>query len=122
MQKYFVVQGLAAGQNVYVVSERARQFLEECMWLPGGNASTATSPSHGPSTTPAEDEEDENAKKHDAKIKIAWRYEQMKQFQTTVSSSTQYVVSSGSTRRLLLMLILTMRRLDLQMIFVECST
>jgi elongator complex protein 4 len=88
VQKYFISQGLAVGQNVCVVNEKARDFLEGCMWLPEPNNNT---PSAHPAA--AEDEDDETTKKHDDKIKIAWRYEQMKQFQTTVSSSNQYVVS-----------------------------
>ncbi|KAI0094634.1 Elongator complex protein 4 [Irpex rosettiformis] len=86
VQKYFVVQGLAAGQAVCVINEGARSFLEGCMWLPGANSLPASINSAGPGR---EDEEDESSQKHDAKIKIAWRYEQMKQFQTSVSSSTQ---------------------------------
>ncbi|KAI0702524.1 Elongator complex protein 4 [Cytidiella melzeri] len=87
VQKYFVAQGLAAGQNVCIISERAKDFLDGCMWLPGSNNSISAGTSTF--TTGAEDEEEETAKNHDAKIKIAWRYEQMKQFQTTVSSSNQ---------------------------------
>ena len=61
------------------------------MWLPAGSGAGAASSSLSPMKN--DDEEDEAAHKHDATIKIAWRYEQMKQFQTTVPSSTQYVVS-----------------------------
>jgi hypothetical protein len=46
--------------------------------------------SHPGNTSPRfEDEEEEP--QLDQKIKIAWRYDQMKKFQTTVSSSTPYV-------------------------------
>ena len=105
VQKYFVAQGLATGQSVCVVNEKARDFVEGCMWLPGANAHVGTTVANGPSGSAADEEEDENAQKHDAKIKIAWRYEQMKQFQTTVSSSNQYVVSSISAYEQLFMLI-----------------
>ena len=58
------------------------------MWIPGAIAHGA-----GPSTALQKEEEDEEkAGEEDAKIKIAWRYEQMKQFQTTVPSSNQYVL------------------------------
>lgn len=40
-----------------------------------------------------EDGDDDKATQHDDKIKIAWRYEQMKKFQTTVPSSNAYVSS-----------------------------
>ena len=91
--KYFASQGLACGQRVCVVDARPDTFLSECMWLPGSSG-TASAPSGVPTQAPptaAEDEEDERASEHDTKIKIAWRYEQMKQFQTTVQSPSQYV-------------------------------
>jgi elongator complex protein 4 len=54
------------------------------MWTPGNFTST-------PSGVPT-DEDDEVANQREDKIKIAWRYEQMKRFQTTIpSSSTPYV-------------------------------
>lgn len=84
VQKYFISQGLVSGHKLCVVDDDARDILAECMWVPGGAPSA--------STNAAEDEEDEKAAQHDTKIKIAWRYEQMKQFQTTVPTSNQYVV------------------------------
>ncbi|KAI0375352.1 PAXNEB-domain-containing protein [Pilatotrama ljubarskyi] len=88
--KYFAAQGLACGQRVCVVDPRAESFLAECMWIPGSStpAQPQTSAASAQSIA-ADDEEDERASEHDTKIKIAWRYEQMKQFQTTVSSSSQ---------------------------------
>ncbi|KAI0673486.1 PAXNEB-domain-containing protein [Trametes maxima] len=91
--KYFAAQGLACGQRVCVVDPRAESFLGECMWTPG-NYTTGMPALSGDRVAPsnsatADDEEDERASDHDTKIKIAWRYEQMKQFQTTVSSSSQ---------------------------------
>jgi elongator complex protein 4 len=85
VQKYFVSQGLTCGQRVCVVDNYAQEFVQECMWLPGGS---------GPplALTTAEDE-DETASQLDHKIKIAWRYEQMKKFQTTIPFSTWYVSS-----------------------------
>ncbi|CDO76630.1 hypothetical protein BN946_scf184868.g44 [Trametes cinnabarina] len=87
--KYFATQGLACGQRVCVVDSRAESFLNECMWMPGSATTTAQTAdtSEHVSLTVAEDEEDERASEHDTKIKIAWRYEQMKQFQTTVPSA-----------------------------------
>jgi elongator complex protein 4 len=80
VQKYFVSQGLASGQDVCVVHQHPREFVEGCMWTPGG-----------PSTGAALDDEEEK-QNADSKVKIAWRYEQMKQFQTTITSD-QYVRS-----------------------------
>ena len=56
--------------------------------MPGGSG-------HGLSTKfhVVEDEENEKASQHNDTIKIAWRYEQMKKFQTTVPSSIMYVSS-----------------------------
>ncbi len=92
--KYFAAQGLACGQRVCVVDARPDSFLSECMWTPGSNvpapAPALSSPGSSQSTA-ADDDEEERASEHDTKIKIAWRYEQMKQFQTTVQSSSQYV-------------------------------
>jgi elongator complex protein 4 len=88
VQKYFVAQGLACGQRVCVFDSNAKAFVEECMWMPGGLGRGLPAKSHA-----IEDEEDDKASQHDEKIKIAWRYEQMKKFQTTVPSSTSYMSS-----------------------------
>ena len=88
IQKYFIAQGLACGQTVCVVDDDAQQFTNECMWIPGQGIQAQSAPS--PTNNRQDDEEDESSKNHDAKIKIAWRYEQMKQFQTTVPSASQY--------------------------------
>ncbi|KAI8980665.1 PAXNEB-domain-containing protein [Trametes punicea] len=95
--KYFAAQGLACGQRVCVVDSRSQSFLAECMWMPGSNSNSSgvsasaqpASPAVPSQVTAAEDEEDQRASEHDTKIKIAWRYEQMKQFQTTVPSPSQ---------------------------------
>ncbi|OBZ79091.1 Elongator complex protein 4 [Grifola frondosa] len=78
--KYFAAQGLACGQKLCVIEDNAEGFLSECMWMPGVTP-TAVSFTH------VDDEEDEKTNEQDTKIKIAWRYEQMKQFQTTVPTS-----------------------------------
>lgn len=91
IQKYFIAQGLASSQTVCVLDDNAEQFVSECMWMPGQG--TPAQNMEQPTNKQAEAEEDESSMNHDAKIKIAWRYEQMKQFQTTVSSAYQYVVS-----------------------------
>ncbi|THH10147.1 hypothetical protein EW145_g1530 [Phellinidium pouzarii] len=82
LQKYFIAQGLACGQQVYVFDPDGRNLAESCMWMPN----SAPTASHGP------DEEDAPDGGAD-KIKIAWRYERMQKFKTTVSSqsSEQYI-------------------------------
>ncbi|KAK7463780.1 Elongator subunit elp4 [Stygiomarasmius scandens] len=83
VQKLFIAQGLACGQDVLVVDPNPRELVMACMWMSGTNSNT-------PGNLDQNDEE--NIAEQDQKIKIAWRYEQMKQFQTTVSSSpTSYV-------------------------------
>lgn len=89
VQKYFIAQGIACGQRVCVIDDLAQELLDEVMWLPGTLNQTPVKPNA------IEEEEDEKASQHDDKIKIAWRYEQMKKFQTTVSPSTSYVSSLG---------------------------
>ncbi|KAH9937128.1 PAXNEB protein-domain-containing protein [Fomitopsis serialis] len=77
VQKYFVAQGLACGQKLCIVDEDVDRFLSECMWTPAVARPALV------------DEDEETAGVEDTKIKIAWRYEQMKQFQTTVPTSNQ---------------------------------
>lgn len=80
------------------------------MWLPGSTAPTNPLPSRTEAATPdnavtvgdgADDgdpEEPTAQTQQDVDIKIAWRYGQMKQFQTTVAaSSTPYVSFSHLT-------------------------
>ncbi|KAF5368347.1 hypothetical protein D9758_002425 [Tetrapyrgos nigripes] len=78
VQKLFIAQGLACGQDVLVIDPKPMELVKTCMWMPGSSTIT--------SQNPDEDKDEENAQQQDQKIKIAWRYEQMKQFQTTVSS------------------------------------
>jgi len=75
VQKYFVAQGIASGHKVCIVHEDALSFAKECMWTPIAS----------PNDPIAMLDEDE-AVQSGEKIKIAWRYEQMKKFETTVSS------------------------------------
>ncbi|KAG1755089.1 PAXNEB-domain-containing protein [Suillus paluster] len=82
VQKYFVAQGLASGQKVCIIHDEPLRFARECIWMPGSTPSTPAQ------SSTAEDADDERASQHDDKIKIAWRYEQMKKFQTTVSSNS----------------------------------
>ncbi|KAJ6627209.1 Elongator complex protein 4 [Mycena sp. CBHHK59/15] len=73
VQKYFVAQGLASRQHVCIIG--SLDFVKECMWLPAGASSSLP-------------DADEPPHSEHQKIKIAWRYEQMKQFQTTVASQS----------------------------------
>ncbi|KAJ7169602.1 Elongator complex protein 4 [Mycena filopes] len=86
VQKYYVAQGLAAQQTVVLVGSGGAKWVGECMWLPA-NAQNA----------PADDEEAGTSSGE--KIKIAWRYEQMKPFQTTVADpSTSTAATTDACR------------------------
>lgn len=72
--RYAIAQGLIGGQRVLVLDSVPERVVGDTMWLPRGS-STGTQ------------EEKEEKKEEDGdgeKIKIAWRYEGMKQFRTTV--------------------------------------
>lgn len=70
VQKYFIAQGLACGQNICIIDDDAKNMAQECMWKTGDHT-----PEH----------ENESDTPHD-EIKIAWRYAQIGKFQTTVSA------------------------------------
>lgn len=79
VQKYFISQGLVAGQKVCVVDEEPEQMVSKCMWPSNGAPSTAV--------TTAEENNEMNVTDQEPKVTIAWRYEHLKQFQTTVSTA-----------------------------------
>ncbi|KAJ3711478.1 Elongator complex protein 4 [Lentinula raphanica] len=85
VQKFFVSQGLACKQDVLVVGSNldALDWVKSCMWFHNPTSSK---------TTLEDDVEEQKPADEDQKMKIAWRYEQLKQFQTTVGS-TSYVIS-----------------------------
>jgi elongator complex protein 4 len=77
IQRYFIAQGLAGDQAVCVVRDDAKDLVDGCMWLAGTKG------------LPVEDGAlDHVEEEPDAKIKIAWRYEKMRQFQTTVPATS----------------------------------
>jgi elongator complex protein 4 len=82
--RHFVSQGLLSGHRVCLIGgseDELERFVRGCMWLPKDFQSNVN-----------DDEEDEG--KGDEKVKIAWRYEKMKQFKTTVEDWSPYVVIS----------------------------
>lgn len=75
LQKYFIAQGLINGQIVHVFDANARDLVESCMWCPSeGSASRALT-------------DDEGVGEEDNKVKIAWRYENMQKFRTSIFSA-----------------------------------
>jgi len=71
LQKYYIAQGLVSGHEVHVFGNDLDCLVDNCMWVPGVTGSTV-----------------EEEVQSDDKIKIAWRYERMEKFRTTVSSSS----------------------------------
>ena len=74
LQKYFIAQGIINGQEVHVFDTDARDLVGSCMWCPNTGLASKTLT------------DDEGAGEEDDKVKIAWRYENMQKFRTTVSS------------------------------------
>lgn len=90
LQKYFIAQGLFNGHHTYVFDCGARDLINTCMWCPSSNSPTKVLT------------DDEEAGKEDDKVKIAWRYESMQKFKTTVSSARdeEYVSLCSSKQHL----------------------
>ena len=88
VQKYFIAQGLSSGHTVCVVNPSAKDFVQDIMWTPRSVGAPAESKSSQAMSNDAEDGDDTQSQEHDQKIKIAWRYEHTKQFQTTIDSSS----------------------------------
>ena len=85
VQKYFVAQGLGSGHRICVVGQNTADFVGDVMWVSKSQVWK----------TPESEDEDEGEQSQ--KVKIAWRYEKMKQFKTTVGDMSQYVISTLST-------------------------
>ncbi|TDL28367.1 PAXNEB-domain-containing protein [Rickenella mellea] len=81
LQKYFIAQGLASGQDVCVICENADNLVENCMWTQKPSEDAAKNQSSSVDI-------DEELSPINGAIKIAWRYESMQKFQTTVDSPT----------------------------------
>jgi len=82
VQKYFIAQGLKAGHPLCVIADNAADFVSDSMWIPRNAGDLADTPHGGDSC-------DQEAQK----MRIAWRYEQMRPFQTTASSPSSSVRS-----------------------------
>lgn len=82
LQRYFIAQGIALNQPVAIVSEphNASILVNGCMWLPAANSGNVTPENNG-----AADEDEMTGSGE--RIKIAWRYERMQRFQTTVATT-----------------------------------
>ncbi|CAA7266618.1 unnamed protein product [Cyclocybe aegerita] len=91
VQKYFFAQGLANGHRICLVGKDPEGFVKDVMWYPKSHSAT-------PSAGDSEDEEkDEEKGDESQKVKIAWRYENMKQFKTTVGNSSSEAESYCQT-------------------------
>jgi elongator complex protein 4 len=104
VERYWIAQGLAAGQDVLVIggstddSANAKSNVEledlvaGCMWLDEGvRKSTRQIIPESAQPNPVPEDPDSDAEGLDEessnRTKIAWRYENMKKFQTTVSGN-----------------------------------
>ncbi|KAJ9126333.1 hypothetical protein QFC24_002066 [Naganishia onofrii] len=111
VERYWIVQGLAAGQDVLVIggstddSANAKSNVEledlvaGCMWLDEGvKKSTRQIIPESAQPNPVPEDPDSDAEGLDEessnRTKIAWRYENMKKFQTTVSGNNAGAASS----------------------------
>ena len=82
IQKYFTSQGLADGHRLYIVRQDPDSFVKDIMWFSKSSSTQKSMPT---------DSDEEGNVELSRKVKIAWRYEKMKQFQTIVESTDQYV-------------------------------
>ncbi|KAF9243942.1 PAXNEB protein-domain-containing protein [Melanogaster broomeanus] len=78
------LKALHAVKECASLHDDALSFAKECMWMPSSSSNT---PTPTPPVNNDDDDDDESATQSEEKIKIAWRYEQMGRFQTTVTSS-----------------------------------
>lgn len=91
IERYWISQGFVASQDVCVISAGEEEDLEDlvrgCMWVDPGMAKTGTAAAADPdSDAEGLDEESGN------RTKIAWRYEKMNRFQTTVSAGEKVCI------------------------------
>ncbi|KAJ3545065.1 hypothetical protein NMY22_g2573 [Coprinellus aureogranulatus] len=90
VQKYFIAEGLACGHCVCVVDEDAEAFIQDIMWYARSTSGTATEvcPTQDTGGVAGGDfkDDEEEVSPEDRKVKIAWRYENMKNFQTTIAT------------------------------------
>lgn len=100
MQKYYIAEGLASGHCVCVIDEHAEDFMQDVMWYPRSSSTPTAEPTVTASSSSQESDgvaggdfrdDEEELSQEDRKVKIAWRYENMKTFQTTVSAPSSYV-------------------------------
>ncbi|PVG04660.1 PAXNEB-domain-containing protein [Serendipita vermifera] len=79
--RYYIAQGLSTNQHIFVADQQPQHLVSGCMWHPGSKATPA-----------AEDDIQENKETNpEEKVKIAWRYEQMGQFKTTVDERSNVI-------------------------------
>jgi elongator complex protein 4 len=71
IQRYFISEGLLSDQGVCVMGGGVEDLVKGCMWTQNTDDSLSNKP-------------EDASRIEDGEIKIAWRYEKMRQFQTTV--------------------------------------
>lgn len=73
VSRYFIAQGLSSEHSVLVCDPQPDRLVSGCMWYPGTKTHETLA-----------NNDEANAETTSDKVTIAWRYEQMKQFKTTV--------------------------------------
>lgn len=77
VQKYYISQGLVSEHELCIIGEHGLDFVRDCMWTGTGV-----------------DQPEDRDNPASEKIKIAWRYEKMGQFETTTNAyETRQLVS-----------------------------
>ncbi|WWD16372.1 hypothetical protein CI109_100798 [Kwoniella shandongensis] len=83
ISRYWISQGLISGQGSIVVSDQGREVVEGCMWVEKGASGTgdgSESEAEGGEGGPGGMGEEEGRR-------IAWRYEKMGKYKTTVGGN-----------------------------------
>lgn len=88
VQKYFIAEGLASGHRVAVVDSDPDDLARDIMWYPKSSTISVSS------NDGVQSDGDEQVGVQDQNIKIAWRYKQMKQFQTSPSLYVSSAIES----------------------------
>jgi elongator complex protein 4 len=95
--RYYIAQGLALGQDVLVIGGSEMEDLEElvkgCMWIEESAKRVAVADANAKDPgNPDGDDSDAEGLADDLdggnRTRIAWRYENMKRFETSVSTRT----------------------------------
>ena len=91
VERYWISQGLVTGQKSVIVGEKEAcgELVKGCMWVEERRGEMSESDGEGENGIGGGDDGG-----GDGRTKIAWRYEKMKTFQTTVQGGSSLNVES----------------------------